>query len=252
MNRLTLSIFLLTLIILPLTSFAETDLVTTNVLQRVFFIKYGDQSGSSFTIDVDNKQYLISAKHFLTNLKSSDTIEIFHESTWKRLDITRIDLNNPNIDIIVLAPKIQLSPALKLDPSIGNITLSQKVFFLGFPFGMNTDIKELNNFFPLPFVKAGIVSAMDFANAKEKILYVDGQNNPGFSGGPIVLYDAKEKRLKVVAVISGYRVQEDNVYAAGQITMFKAAANAGILMGYTIDHAVEAIKKNPIGVEIKK
>jgi hypothetical protein len=127
--RHKVALLFVVLLVLPLMAIAQPELVTSNVLQRVFLIKYGDQFGSSFTIDVDNRQYLISAKHFLGELRESDCIEIFHDSQWKKLEVRRIDLSNPKIDILVLAPGLQLSPSLELQPSIGNIVISQNVFF---------------------------------------------------------------------------------------------------------------------------
>jgi hypothetical protein len=239
------------LLTLPMISFAQSEMVTTNVLYRVFLIKYGDLSGSSFTIDVDNRQYLISAKHLLIGLKATDNIEIYHESQWKKLEVKRIDLKNPKIDILVMAPALQLSPPLELQASIDNLFLSQTVFFLGFPFGMNVEAKSFRKYFPMPFVKKGIVSAMEFEDKEEKILYVDGYNNPGFSGGPIVYKDLKDKKLKVAAVVSGYRNQLADIYEKDKATALKAVTNSGILLGYAIDSAIDAIKNNPIGVEIK-
>ena len=248
--RHKIALTVICLLLSPLASFAQVELVSSNVLQRVFLIKYGEQFGSSFTIDVNNRQYLISAKHFLSKLKTSDYIEIFHDSQWKKLEVKRIDLKNPKIDILVLAPAMQLSPPLELEPSTAHMYLSQNVFFLGFPFGMNVEAKALNNYFPLPFVKKGIVSAMDFYNKEEKILYVDGYNNPGFSGGPIVFLDLNDKKLKVAAVVSGYRNQMADIYEKDKATAFKAVTNSGILVGYAIDGAVDAIKSKPIGAEI--
>lgn len=250
--RHKIALLLFCIFALPMVAFAQPELINSNVLHRVFLIKYGDQFGSSFTIDVDNKQYLISAKHFLAKLKESDYIEIFHDSQWKRLEVKRIDLKNPKIDILVMAPAMQLSPPLELQPSIAGMYLSQNVFFLGFPFGMNVEAKALNNYFPLPFVKKGIVSAMVFDNTQEKILYVDGYNNPGFSGGPIVFLDLNDKKLKVSAVVSGYRNQIADIYEKDKATALKAVTNSGILIGYAIDAAVNAIKTNPIGVEIQE
>lgn len=248
--RHKMTLILICLLLLSTASFAQVELVSSNVLHRVFLIKYGDQLGSSFTLDIDNRQYLISAKHFLAKLKDSDCIEIFHDSRWKKLEVKRIDLRNPNIDILVLAPAMQLSPPLELEPSTANMFLSQNVFFLGFPFGMNVEAQVLNNYFPLPFVKKGIVSAMDFFNKEEKILYVDGYNNPGFSGGPIVFLDLNNNKLKVAAVVSGYRNQMADIYEKEKETAFKAVMNSGILIGYTLDGAVDAIKSKPIGAEI--
>jgi hypothetical protein len=94
---------------------------------------------------------------------------------------------------------------------------------------------------------------MDFDNKEEKILYVDGYNNPGFSGGPIVFVDLKEKKLKVAAVVSGYRMQlaDIYIYEKDKATALKAVTNSGLLIGYTIDAAIDAIKNKPIGVKIK-
>ncbi len=92
---------------------------------------------------------------------------------------------------------------------------------------------------------------MAFDNKEEKIFYVDGYNNPGFSGGPIVFLDLKEKKLKVAAVVSGYRNQLADIYEKDKATALKAVTNSGLLLGYTIDCAVDAIKNKPIGIEIK-
>ena len=65
----------------------------------------------------------------------------------------------------------------------------QEVFFAGFPFGENlftTSTQTVNGLFPMPFVKKGIISAEATENGAT-ILYLDGHNNPGFSGGPICL-----------------------------------------------------------------
>jgi hypothetical protein len=59
---------------------AMAQLVTNNVLQRVFLIKYKKSIGSSFTLDVDGKQYLITAKHILKGIQTKDQIEIFHNN----------------------------------------------------------------------------------------------------------------------------------------------------------------------------
>jgi len=232
---------------------ANYELVSSNILTRVFMIKYGNNSGSSFTVDVDNKQYLISAKHFLSTLKESDDIEIFHNSRWEKLTVKRIFLKNPNIDIVVMAPSRQLSPSYYIEPSIANIIISQNVFFLGFPLNIYDDVKEFNNYFPLPLVKKGIISMLFNDNNKDvKMIYIDGHNNPGFSGGPIVCYDLKDpQKLKVIGVVSGYRLQEGAVYDSEKATALKIFENSGILIGYTIDYAIDAIKSNPIGVEIK-
>jgi hypothetical protein len=43
--------------------------LTANVLKRVVRIIVGAASGTAFTIDVDGRQYLITAKHVVATLK---------------------------------------------------------------------------------------------------------------------------------------------------------------------------------------
>ena len=226
--------------------------ITANVLQRVFLIKYGNNYGTAFTIEVDNKQYLITAKHNLPEVKESKVdIELFHNKKWKKLTLNIINLDNPDVDIIVLVPPIQLSPVLPFEPSLSNAIISQDVFFLGFPYMLNFDTGEkINRKFPLPFIKKGILSAIDSSNTKAIILYVDGHNNPGFSGGPIVFWDKKIKKYKVGGVIKGYKQEKSKVFNKNLDTGLQTYTNTGIILGYSIKHAVEAIKNNPIGIEI--
>ena len=227
--------------------------ITANVLQRIFLIKYGDNYGTAFTIEVDNKQYLITAKHNLPNIKDKkDTIELFHDKKWKKLDVGIIKLKNPDVDIAVLAPPIQLSPTLPFEPSLGGVIISQDVFFLGFPYMINFDAEGINRRFPLPFIKKGILSAIDSSDKEVITLYVDGHNNPGFSGGPIVFWDKQNKIYKVGGIIKGYRYEKSKVFNRDIDTGLQTYANTGIIIGHSIKHAIEAIKDNPIGIEIKK
>ena len=64
----------------------------------------------------------------------------------------------------------------------------QDVYFLGFPYGLHGDMSALSNDLPFPFVKKGIISL--FHNDGVNRIYLDGHNNPGFSGGPVVFMPA--------------------------------------------------------------
>jgi hypothetical protein len=56
----------------------------------------------------------------------------------------------------------------------------------------------------LPFVKKAIISAYDVVNGIN-IWYLDGINNPGFSGGPVVFNRHGSTDWHVAAVVSAYR-----------------------------------------------
>ena len=62
--------------------------------------------------------------------------------------------------------------------------LSQDVYFLGFPYDLTNDGGTINRNFPIPLIKKGILSAIQVGEVKTLLL--DGHNNPGFSGGPVV------------------------------------------------------------------
>jgi len=62
-------------------------MVSTNILQRTFCIKYNEKIGTCFTIDDNGKQYIVTAKHLVEGIADSGTILIFHENQWKELII---------------------------------------------------------------------------------------------------------------------------------------------------------------------
>lgn len=243
---------------------AQPQDITYKILKRIFLIKYKDNSCSSFTIEVGNRQYLVTAKHVFDGIKDGDIVYIFRDEKWYPLKVRPIYCEPSEVDIIVLAVPQQLSSRSPspLIPSLGGIILSQEVYFLGFPYGIYSTESELTNWFPIPFVKKGILSAIEINPRDFRVIYVDGHNNPGFSGGPIVFKDIKTKELKIAGVISGYQNQIDKVISeirrkqGGkpklEETNLIVVGNSGILIGYDIANAIEAIKRNPIGCEIKQ
>ena len=62
-------------------------MVTFNVLDRVFFVR-GLMYGTAFTIDVDSKQYLVSARHVTGDNATISSLKLFHDDKWKDLRVT--------------------------------------------------------------------------------------------------------------------------------------------------------------------
>jgi len=224
--------------------------VTTNIIQRVFFVKYKDEFGTAFTVDVDNRQYLITAKHVLENISEEDRISIFYKNKWHTVDVRSLTCGDDNTDILVLAAPIILSPPLDVSLSSDGLILAQDMYFLGFPYGMTTGGEEINRDFPVPFVKKAILSAIK-KDGLNTILYLDGYNNPGFSGGPIVYHNYVTGKLNVAGVISGYRNEKSKISYKGNDTELVAFGNSGIIIGYSILPAINAIKNHAIGPIIK-
>jgi Trypsin-like peptidase domain len=223
-------------------------LITSNAIQRTYHPKISDQSATGFVIDVDGRQYLITAKHFAGHLQGQNAIEVFHNNQWNVVSATTIGNAPDEIDITVLALTFPLAhPNLVLLPDMGGLIFGQEVYFLGFPFGLFGDVSSANNNFPLPFVKGGIASCFTKSPGGYDVVFLDAINNRGFSGGPVIFKEPGSTDFKVASVISGYRYNPEPVYQGDQQLPVSIRENTGLVISYPINYAVELIKQNPNG-----
>ena len=44
--------------------------VTTNILRRTFRMRHRDKCGTCFTVDVDNRRYLVTARHLVETIQA--------------------------------------------------------------------------------------------------------------------------------------------------------------------------------------
>lgn len=250
----------------------------SNVFRRVLMIQAGESAGTGFTIDVDGRQYLITAKHVVSSLKPEDTILVRKGDDWDRVTVKIFRCDDP-IDIAVLVPPSQLTVSFPLEPTMTGLRYGQDMYFAGFPYGLLfMDGKNVNGLYPIPFLKKAIMSASTNVNGA-KVIFLDGHNNPGFSGGPIVYRDLDRRDFvyKVAGVVSAYRPElipvvtpeeiepgEDTTreeewrivrLKSGHLVRLKdtdqmVPTNSGIVIGYSITHAVELIRKHPIGPKV--
>ena len=213
--------------------------VPSNALLRVFEIKVGDSTGTAFTIERRGKQFLVTARHVVDGLPARGaTVEIFRGGYWMKLKVDILLPKNPEVDIAVLDIPEPLSVTYELVPETEGLVFGQEVYFLGFPDGLHT----LAGTGRIPFIKRGTVSAQDATDPTAVVWYVDGFNNPGFSGGPVVFLDRKDNKWKVAAVVKGYKPEPAKVRLRRQSVDTKILVNSGILIAYDIRHALEAIE----------
>lgn len=219
---------------------------------RTFQIKYEEQTGTCFTLDVNDRQYMVTAKHIVANIDDYDMVEILHNGTWKNLKTTIVWLPESEEDIAILAPELQLSPPFPLIPSMEGMCLGQDVYFCGFPFGLKNEAGTLNRNFPVAFIKKGVASAIEPRKDCSTRIYIDGHNNPGFSGGPVIFTDLNTNSLKVAGVISGYYPYYEPILKENTRTELVSRQNAGIAIAYALGRGIENIRRNPIGVPIRE
>ncbi len=202
-------------IIFALSSFVSikaNSQVTSNVFRRVLNVRVNGgtdhpETATAFTIDVDGREYLITAKHVVHDLKDNDSIDIFMNNQWSPLSVKIFRCQDPT-DIAVLIPPYQLTVNFDLPFEGISYLFGQEVYFLGFPYGIQSPAHGANSQYPLALIKRGTFSGQVPLDATDKVsmILIDGYNNRGFSGGPIVYKDLYQPgtTLKLAGVVSGF------------------------------------------------
>lgn len=227
-------------------------MITPNVLNRTFHLKCGARRGSCFSLDVDGRQYVLTAAHVVKALKDRAVVEILHGGKWKPLDVVVVGYGPPQVDVAVLALKFRITlPELILEPTIAGLTTGQDAYCLGFPHGEWGGGAQAQKF-PVPFVKKTTVSCLPDASSAARCLFLDGYSNPGFSGGPVVFRENKQPDLKVAAVVSSFQYEQEPVYLGNDQLHLSAQHNPDIIVSYDIKHALDLITLNPVGFELKE
>jgi hypothetical protein len=243
---------------------AQSANVTNDVLLRTFMVKSDKESGTIFSIDIDEREYWVTAKHIVTGAKhppfgtvDSKTVKLNilpqseSNKDWIPITFTVIDPGK-DVDIVVLAPEKSLLGKNTIQSvkvaSTGTI-YGGECEFVGFPFGSSwTGKYEKGEMIRLPFVKHCTISAQIIS--PQRVWVLDGINNEGFSGGPVVFQTGPSQQI--IGVISGFWREPIEVVPLeepqGQAHPKEAAlANAGFIFAFDMTPAIEAIKKNPVG-----
>lgn len=217
------------------------------IVDRVFQIALGDAIGTAFSLDVDDRQYLVTARHMVQNIDGPTTIQIFHRDNWNELQVELV--GHSDVDVSVLAPSTQLThKEMKLDAAPGGFLVGQDVYFAGFPLGLVG--QNIASPFPAPLIKKAIISGAAGTGYKFPI-YLDGHNNPGFSGGPVYLQIPKQPHFMVSMIICSFKAVRDPVYYDDeQQSGLYVLQNSGIIQAYNIRNALELIGRNPIGFKL--
>jgi hypothetical protein len=226
----------------------STEMITSNVLARTLHLRHADAVATGVVIDVDGRSYVVTARHFAEAIKEQTDIHLFHDKQWKTLPVKLVGHAAGEIDLSVLAPPLVLCPpSVPLPPDMGGLIYGQDAYFLGFPYGSFGNVGELNRGLPLPFVRKAIVSCMEHDPSGVRRVYLDGHNNRGFSGGPVVFKEPGSQLFKLAAIVSGYRYSEEPIYQGEAKLPLSYRENTGIVLAYGIQHAVELARGNPVG-----
>lgn len=285
--------FLLLSMVLTARSYGQSAQATNNALMRTFMIATNFGTGTTFSIDIDSREYWLTAKHMFTGVETgpagvftTKTVhanilsqagegEEGHDLHWIPVAFTTIDPGK-DIDILVLVPEHPLLASLPFNLAAENasVPLGGDCEFLGYPYPFGSGWKaqfsdhkqpETVSAVWLPYIKHCTVSGR--INEKGLLIWVlDGINNHGFSGGPVLTGTGPNQ--KVFAVISGYYTEPLEVLpeaarnaqtgfvppppplpgdAPPQHPKQVVNANSGFIVSFDLDAVIKAIRANPIG-----
>lgn len=194
----------------------------SNVFTRVLKLETASASATAFTVDIDGRQYLVTARHVLPNVGAPSPVRLTGHMTDCELDATPL--------------KEPITPTFSLPARLDGIAYGQEVYFYGYPYGLASTARGAER---LPLVKRALLSAMTHEESGAHLLYLDGFNNPGFSGGPVVFVPQGGSSLHVGAVISGYRIDRMPVHGAEADSFVQG--NSGIIVAYSIEHVLPVL-----------
>lgn len=241
MRRFALVIVAVSLSLTSLVALAQ-DAVPGEILMRTLYVSFGNEAGTAFKVDYQGKVYLITARHVVAGVpKNNATIRTWQQDKWQDYHTIRtIYPSSPNVDIAIFETDEKVSTPYQI-VAFQSVTFGQQVWFLGFPFrGLSTRTPTGG----FAFIKRGTLSAIDSTNLDAVVLYIDGFNNPGFSGGPIICWDFSKRAYQIIGVVQGYKPEAAKAVVNGQPVDTQILVNSGILVGYSIDHAMKAIEES--------
>ncbi len=215
-------------------------------MSRTICLRVHGDLGTGFLVPVSGELVIITAKHIVEGLaeKQSAQIEFFNGNNFERL-LAIPYFCEGDIDIAILQTgQKHATPETGLELGCGNLLVGQDTFFLGFPYfqgNIRYQSESINSGLPFPLVKKAACSGF-----YKDYFYLDGHNNPGFSGGPVVFNDVEHHKQKICAVISSYVTHAGELARVGVVETenadgFVYGENSGIIEAYKIEHAINLI-----------
>jgi len=218
-------------------------MVPREILSRVLYIFTPTRRGSATTFESAGRQMLLTASHVVEGVASNSEIEVFRHGATHRVPIGTVWHAPSGADVAVLELKSDLTARTTIEvgpPS--KFFLSQPTYFLGFPYGLKNDAITLNDGYPIAFVKSGIVAGFETNSGISSPIYLDGHNNPGFSGGPICTVD-KDHRVAVVGVVSEMSYVDAPVFEGMEEIGLTVESHIGLVRGFNLVEVVTAFAR---------
>jgi hypothetical protein len=220
-------------------------MMLANVQQRTFRFKWEHYTGTAFTLEREGTQYLVTTTHTLPYPKDHEEIEfsIMRNNEWQVINSVVHKHPNTEVDVVILTLPQDISPRPEIILK-GDTILGFDTYFLGFPYGRFMDDKSsINNGFPIPYIKKGILSAFPAQGEDVRKFFLDGINNPGFSGGPCYFISPGQRAGRfiptILGVVKGY--VPNQIEIEGPLGTYFYEENSGLVEVHDITHLNEIV-----------
>jgi hypothetical protein len=214
-------------------------MVTAEVWERIVRLACGSKSGTGFILDRNDRQYLVTAAHVI---KSGAPVNVLVRGNSVSVTLVALPVPIADADVAVFRLDRHIAPPnLPLAADMTGMVYGQDAYFLGFPLGMTFDLEDGY----LPLVKRCTISGTNRKVKGRHVLLLDGWNNPGFSGAPVVFRPATGapgSPMRVAGVVTAYATQPGELAVGGQIVPnTEVLMNSGIIIAEQITRVTEAI-----------
>ena len=230
------------------------DTIPAEILRQTFQVRVNNRTGTAFTVEVDERQYIVTAQHLLGSANPQAVEMWISADGWRQVPVEIVGIAKPPVDVAVLATNFALGSRSRVSVGVETVDYGQALWFLGYPFGL--DFEPVPDFraAPLPFVKAGILSGLRRVPNEKGLLefFVDAAGNKGFSGGPLILRrrSANEGGIvtwHVVGVVTSRITHPVPLKNVSGTVVGSVDVDAGILRATSIDAVTRLIRANPVG-----
>lgn len=225
------------------------NIIPSFVLERVLYIKYNQSTGSSFAIEKDGRTLILTAKHIFPNLQENNSItfEVMQNKVWRSVTGIAHFHSNPNLDAMVIDLGYSFFQDKRYEDYLtgnGHIIFGDDCYFFGYPLTLQTEMQPTeNDGYPIPLIKKAIFSGQMEINGLRSP-FLDGNNTPGFSGGPIFIKSYEKGTGKsswyLLGLISGYYLQVNTIPTSQGNWSY--SENSGIISVSDIGYINEIIK----------
>lgn len=225
-------------------------MISANIFHRVLHLADGDYTATGTIVHVEGREYLVTARHFAELLKQK--IEIYYNGSWTPVSFSLIG-HSVDADVSVLALVAPIVPeALVLEMKTSGMAYGEDVYFMGFPFGLSSKGNENTRNFPIPFVKKAIVANFGTLELGADF-WLDGHNNIGFSGGPIVSFASNDRsKCTLRGFVSAYYSHPEEITGPTEAPPSTYNANSGLIMAANVERALTLITANPTGPVVQE